>query len=86
MYNGSCTLQNYLSPHAYHKDLPFAFHNILILYMFVLVLCVLIMCLHPNTDRKLSNLFDKYENTTLDEFDNCDYVNNVTDVQRMILL
>ena len=50
--------------------------------MFVLVLCVLIMCLHPNTDRKLSNLFDKYENAALDEFDNCDYVNNVTDVQR----
>ena len=50
--------------------------------MFVPVLCVLIMCLHPNTDRKLSNLFDKYENASLDEFDNCDYVNNVTDVQR----
>ena len=50
--------------------------------MFVLVLCVLIMCLHLNTDRKLSNLFDKYENASLDEFNNCDYVNNVTDVQR----
>ena len=50
--------------------------------MFVLVLCVLIMCVHPNTDRKLSNLFDKYENASLDEFDNCDYVNNVTDIQR----
>ena len=43
---------------------------------------VLFFCLHPNTDRKLSNLFDKYENVSLDEFDNCDYVNNVTDVQR----
>ena len=50
--------------------------------MFTPVLCVLIMCLHPNTDRKLSNLFDKYENASLDELDNCDYVNNVTDVQR----
>ena len=50
--------------------------------MFVLVLCVLIMCLHLNTDRKLSNLFDKYENASLDEFDNCDYVKNVTDLQR----
>ena len=39
------------------------------------------MCLHPKTDRKLSNLFDKYENASLDEFDNCDYVNSVTDVQ-----
>ena len=27
-------------------------------------------------------MFDKYENASLDEFDNCDYVNNVTDVQR----
>ena len=50
--------------------------------MFVPVLCVLIMCLHLNTDRKLSNLFDKYENVSLEELDNCDYVNNVTDVQR----
>ena len=49
--------------------------------MFTPVLCVLIMCLHLHTDRKLSNLFDKYENVSLDEFDNCDYVNNVTDVQ-----
>ena len=50
--------------------------------MFIPVLCVLIMCLHPNIERKLSNLFDKYKNASLDEFDNCDYVNNVTDVQR----
>ena len=50
--------------------------------MFTPVLCVLIMCFHLKTDRKLSNLFDKYENATLGEFDNCDYVNNVTDVQR----
>ena len=33
MHNRSCTLQNYLSPHAYHKDLPFAFRNLLILYI-----------------------------------------------------
>ena len=50
--------------------------------MFVLELCVLIMCLHPNIDRKLSTLYDKYENASLDEFDNCDYVNNVTDASR----
>ena len=81
MYNGSCTLQNYLSPRAYHKDLPFAFHNILILYICLFLYCVCV-CLHPNTDRKLSNLFDKYENASLDEFNNCDYVNNVTDIQR----
>ena len=50
--------------------------------MFVLELCVLIMCLHLNIDRKLSTLYDKYKNASLDEFNNCDYVNNVIDVNR----
>ena len=39
------------------------------------------MCLHPTIDRKLSTLYDKYENASLDEFDNCDYIHSVTDVK-----
>ena len=38
------------------------------------------MCLHPIIDDKLSTLYNKYENTALDEFDNCDYVHKVVDV------
>ena len=38
------------------------------------------MCLHPIVDNKLSTLYNKYENTVLDEFDNCDYVHKVVDV------
>ena len=38
------------------------------------------MCLHPIIDDKLSTLYNKYENTVLDEFDNCDYVHKVVDV------
>ena len=49
--------------------------------MFAITLCALIMCLHPTIDRKLSTLYDKYENASLDEFDNCDYVHSVTDVK-----
>ena len=49
--------------------------------MFVFVLCVSIMCVHPTVDRKLSSLYDKYENASLDEFDNCDYVHSVSDVK-----
>ena len=37
------------------------------------------MCLHP-IDRTLSNCYDKYSNVALDEFDNCDYVTCVTDI------
>ena len=40
------------------------------------------MCLHPRLDRKLSSLWDKYENVSLDEFDNCDYVDNVMNVNK----
>ena len=40
----------------------------------------LTMCLHPRLDCKLSSLWEKYENTPLDEFDNCDYVDHVTNV------
>ena len=54
--------------------------------MFVIELCVLIMCLHPIVDRKLSTLYDKYENASLDEFDNCDYVHTVTDVNQTDLV
>ena len=36
------------------------------------------MCLHP-VDRTLSNCYDKYKNVALDEFDNCDYVTEITD-------
>ena len=39
------------------------------------------MCLHPVIDRKLSSLYDKYQNDSLDEFDNCDYVYNVPDAK-----
>ena len=49
--------------------------------MFTIELFVLIMCLYPTMDRKLSTLYDKYENVALDEFDNCDYVHRVTDVR-----
>ena len=49
--------------------------------MLTITLCLLIMCLHPTIDRKLSTLYDKYENAVLDEFDNCDYVHSVTDVK-----
>ena len=38
------------------------------------------MCLHPIVDNKLSTQYNKYENTVLDEFDNCDYVHKVVDV------
>ena len=38
------------------------------------------MCLHPIIDDKLSTLYNKYENTVLDEFNNCDYVHKVVDV------
>ena len=38
------------------------------------------MCLHPVLDRRLSTLYSKYENVSLDEFDMCDYVHQITDV------
>ena len=44
------------------------------------------MCLHPIVDRKLSTLYDKYCYVSLDEFDNCDYVHSVTDVNRTDLV
>ena len=47
---------------------------------------VLIMCLHPKIDRQLSNLYSKYNNVALDEFDNCDYVHEITDVDRSDLV
>ena len=48
--------------------------------LFCLLLLVSKMCLHPVLDRKLSNLYSKYKNVNLDEFDNCDYVHKITDV------
>ena len=47
---------------------------------------VLIMCLHPKIDRQLSNLYSKYNNVSLDEFDNCDYVHENTDVDQLDLV
>ena len=44
-------------------------------------LFIVIMCLHPKVDRQLSNLYSKYNNVALDEFDNCDYVHEITDVE-----
>ena len=52
--------------------------------MFILI--VLIMCLHPKIDRQLSNLYSKYDNVALDEFDNCDYVHEIVDVDRSDLV
>ena len=49
--------------------------------MFIVLLYVLSMCLHPVIDRKLSSLYDKYQNDSFDEFDNCDYVYNVPDAK-----
>ena len=48
--------------------------------LLVLHIIASIMCLHPIVDNKLSTLYNKYENTVLDEFDNCDYVHKVVDV------
>ena len=45
-----------------------------------------IMCLHLTIDRKLSTLYDKYHNTSLEEFDNCDYVHSVSDVNQSDLV
>ena len=39
------------------------------------------MCLHPTIDGKLSTMYDKYHNESIDEFDNCDYVYSVNDVK-----
>ena len=44
------------------------------------------MCLHPVLDRKLSDLYNKYKNVNLDEFDNCDYVHKITDVGKTDLV
>ena len=45
-----------------------------------LILYTVIMCLHPVLDRKLTTLYNKYENVSLEEFDTCDYVHKITDV------
>ena len=56
-------------------------HIVQIVYMFTcLSLFTCVMCLHPVLDKKLSTLYNKYENASLDEFDNCDYVHKITDV------
>ena len=49
-------------------------------------LFVLIMCLHPKIDRQLSNLYNKYDNVALEEFNNCDYVHEIVDVDRSDLV
>ena len=38
------------------------------------------MCLHPVSDKKLTMLYNKYENVSLEEFDMCDYVQKIIDV------
>ena len=50
------------------------------------ILFIVIMCLHPKVDRQLSNLYSKYNNVALDEFDNCDYVHEITDVEQSDLV
>ena len=52
----------------------------------LIVVFVLIMCLHPNKDRKLSTMYDKYHNESIDEFDNYDYVYSVNDVENSDLV
>ena len=47
----------------------------------LIVVFVVIMCLHLTIDRKLSTMYDKYHNESIDEFDNCDYVYSVNDVK-----
>ena len=54
--------------------------------MFILLVFASIMCLHPTIDRKLSTLYDKYHNISLEEFDNCDYVHSVSDVNQSDLV
>ena len=49
--------------------------------MFITLLFASFMCLHPTIDRKLSTLYDKYQNVSLEEFDNCDYVHSVSDIK-----
>ena len=58
-------------------------HFVQTVYMFtvlVLILYTFIMCLHPVLDRKLTTLYNKYENVSLEEFDTWDYVHKITDV------
>ena len=50
-------------------------------HMFITLLFASVMCLHPIIDRKLSTLYDKYQNVSVDEFDHCDYVHSVSDVK-----
>ena len=47
----------------------------------LIIVFVVIMCLHPTIDKKLSTRYDKYHNESIDEFDNCDYVYIVNDVK-----
>ena len=77
----------YLSPRAIL--LRFAIRNsqsFSLVYMLILLLLAPNMCLHPTIDRKLSNLYDKYYNTSLEEFDNCDYVHSISDVNQSDLV
>ena len=77
----------YLSPRAIL--LRFAIRNsqlFSLVYMLILLLLAPNMCLHPTIDRKLSNLYDKYHNTSLEEFDNCDYVHSVSDANQSDLV
>ena len=77
----------YLSPHA--VQLRFAIRNSqlsFLVYMLILILLAPNMCLHPTVDRKLSSMYDKYHNTLLEEFDNCDYVHSVSDANQSDLV
>ena len=44
------------------------------------------MSLHPIIDHTLSSHYDKYENVSLDEFDNCDYVTHITNTSNKNLI
>ena len=54
--------------------------------MLLLLYVLFIMCLHPIIDHTLSSHFDKYENVSLDEFDNCDYVTRITNTTNKDLI
>ena len=60
-------------------------HLFTFVYM-LFALLVSIMCLHPVIDRKLSTMYDKYQNDSLDNFGNCDYMYSVSDVMRTDLV
>ena len=44
------------------------------------------MHLHPRIDQTVSSCYDKYDNVSLDEFDDCDYVAHIVDTSNKDLV